>query len=29
MDTRTLGPVGEVSVLTLGGGGIGALWGET
>lgn len=26
---RTLGPVGEVSALTLGGGGIGAVWGPT
>ena len=29
METRTLGPVGSVSALTLGGGGIGAVWGET
>jgi len=29
METRTLGSVGEVSALTLGGGGIGAVWGET
>ena len=29
METRTLGPIGEVSALTLGGGGIGAVWGET
>jgi aryl-alcohol dehydrogenase-like predicted oxidoreductase len=29
METRTLGPLGPVSSLTLGGGGIGALWGET
>jgi len=29
METRTLGPLGPVSALTLGGGGIGALWGET
>jgi aryl-alcohol dehydrogenase-like predicted oxidoreductase len=29
MQQRTLGPVGEVSALALGGGGIGAVWGET
>jgi len=29
MHTATLGPIGEVSRLTLGGGGIGQLWGET
>jgi len=29
MDKRNLGPLGPVSVLTLGGGGIGALWGAT
>lgn len=29
METRTLGAIGEVSALTLGGGGIGAVWGET
>ena len=29
MQTATLGPVGAVSRLTLGGGGIGALWGAT
>ena len=29
METRTLGVVGEVSALTLGGGGIGAVWGKT
>jgi aryl-alcohol dehydrogenase-like predicted oxidoreductase len=29
MRTATLGPVGEVSRLTLGGGGIGQIWGET
>ena len=29
METGTLGPLGTVSALTLGGGGIGALWGET
>lgn len=29
METRTLGPVGPVSALALGGGGIGAVWGET
>jgi len=29
METRTLGPLGPVSSLTLGGGGIGALWGKT
>lgn len=29
MRTSQLGPVGEVSRLTLGGGGIGAVWGET
>lgn len=29
METRTLGELGPVSALTLGGGGIGALWGET
>ena len=29
METRTLGPVGAVSALTLGGGGIGAVWGDT
>src|SRR5581483_9160260 len=28
MRTATLGPVGEVSRLTLGGGGIGQIWGE-
>ena len=28
MKTATLGPVGEVSRLTLGGGGIGQIWGE-
>lgn len=29
METRTLGTLGSVSALTLGGGGIGAVWGET
>ena len=29
MHTATLGPIGVVSRLTLGGGGIGQLWGET
>jgi aryl-alcohol dehydrogenase-like predicted oxidoreductase len=29
METRTLGPLGPVSVLTLGGGGLGQVWGET
>src|SRR5581483_10439548 len=29
MRTATLGPLGEVSRLTLGGGGIGQIWGET
>lgn len=29
MQTATLGPLGEVSRLTLGGGGIGQIWGET
>lgn len=29
MQTRTLGPIGEVSALALGGGGIGAVWGDT
>jgi aryl-alcohol dehydrogenase-like predicted oxidoreductase len=29
MQTRTLGPLGAVSALTLGGGGVGALWGDT
>lgn len=29
METRTLGALGPVSALTLGGGGIGALWGAT
>jgi aryl-alcohol dehydrogenase-like predicted oxidoreductase len=29
METRTLGSLGPVSALTLGGGGIGAVWGET
>src|SRR5215469_8254809 len=29
MRTATLGPLGPVSRLTLGGGGIGQLWGET
>lgn len=29
MEMRTLGALGPVSALTLGGGGIGALWGET
>jgi aryl-alcohol dehydrogenase-like predicted oxidoreductase len=29
METRTLGPLGPVSRLTLGGGGIGQIWGET
>jgi aryl-alcohol dehydrogenase-like predicted oxidoreductase len=29
METRNLGPLGAVSALTLGGGGIGALWGPT
>ena len=29
MDTRILGPLGPVSVLTLGGGGLGQVWGET
>ena len=29
METRTLNPIGEVSALTLGGGGIGNVWGET
>ena len=28
MKTATLGPLGEVSRLTLGGGGIGQIWGE-
>ena len=28
MQTRTLGPLGPVSRLTLGGGGIGQIWGE-
>src|SRR5215510_5468477 len=28
MKTATLGPIGEVSRLTLGGGGIGQIWGE-
>src|SRR5579859_4998465 len=28
MRTATLGPLGEVSRLTLGGGGIGQIWGE-
>jgi len=29
METRTLGAIGPVSVLTLGGGGLGQVWGET
>ena len=29
METRTLGSIGPVSALSLGGGGIGAVWGET
>ncbi len=29
METRSLGPLGEVSVLALGGGGLGQVWGET
>jgi len=29
METRNLSPIGDVSVLTLGGGGIGQVWGET
>jgi len=29
MRTRRLGPLGEVSALTLGGGGIGKVWGPT
>lgn len=29
METRTLGSFGPVSALTLGGGGLGQLWGET
>lgn len=29
MQQRSLGPLGEVSALTLGGGGLGHLWGET
>jgi len=29
MEQRTLGPLGPVSALTLGGGGLGHLWGET
>jgi len=29
METRTLGSLGRVSVLTLGGGGIGEVWGAT
>src|SRR4051812_14059300 len=29
MRTATLGPIGAVSRLTLGGGGIGQIWGET
>src|SRR6478752_7149051 len=29
METRTFGPLGPVSVLTLGGGGLGQVWGET
>ena len=29
MKTATLGPLGPVSRLTLGGGGIGQIWGET
>jgi aryl-alcohol dehydrogenase-like predicted oxidoreductase len=29
MEQRKLGPIGPVSRLTLGGGGIGQLWGET
>src|SRR5690606_41966707 len=29
MERRTLGTVGEVSVLTLGGGGVGQVWGAT
>ncbi len=29
MNMRTLGPIGPVSVLTLGGGGLGQVWGET
>ena len=29
MQTRTLGSIGSVSVLTLGGGGLGQVWGET
>ena len=29
METRTLGPLGAVSVLTLGGGGLGQVWGTT
>jgi aryl-alcohol dehydrogenase-like predicted oxidoreductase len=29
METRSLGPLGPVSRLTLGGGGIGQIWGET
>jgi aryl-alcohol dehydrogenase-like predicted oxidoreductase len=29
MDSRILGPLGPVSVLTLGGGGLGQVWGET
>ncbi|MEP6626091.1 MAG: aldo/keto reductase [Acidimicrobiia bacterium] len=29
METRRLGPMGDVSVLALGGGGLGQVWGET
>ena len=29
MQQRTLGPLGPTSILTLGGGGLGQLWGET
>ena len=29
MEARTLGRLGPVSVLTLGGGGLGRVWGET
>lgn len=29
METRPLGPLGDVSVLALGGGGLGQVWGET
>jgi len=29
METRNLGPLGPVSILALGGGGIGQIWGET